>query len=119
MKPATIILACLLCFSCATPSKLTKGQKIKEVCWQFLHVIDYKLTENAMSRTGEFKEANPLLGDHPSEGRLNTYAVIGSLSHFLTTRYLEEYREAWLNVTLGLKAVVVGNGFYVGAKVEF
>lgn len=72
-----------------------------------------------MERPDEFKELNPLLGDHPSEGRLNTFAVVGAVLHIAGTHYLEEYRVYWQNITLGLKAVVVGNNFYVGAKVEF
>jgi len=111
-----IILLSIFLTGCATWSK---GDKIREATWMVLHVVDYKQTQYAMERPDEFKELNPLLGDHPSEGRLNTFAVAGGLFHILVTNYLEEHRTVWQNITIGMKIVVVANNYYVGAKVKF
>jgi len=110
------ILIILLCSSCATWSK---GDKIREATWLVLHAVDYKQTQYAMERPDEFKELNPLLGDHPSEGRLNTFAIVGGLFHILVTDYFEENRTLWQNITIGLKIVCVANNYYVGAKIKF
>jgi len=115
MRIVFLILAIFICFSCSW----TKAEITKEACWMVLHVIDYKQTQYAMDRPDEFSELNPMLGDHPSEGRLNTFAVVGGVTHFLTTHYFDGFRGTWQNVTLGLKVAVVGNNFHVGAKVEF
>lgn len=85
-----------------------------------LHVVDYKQTQYAMDRPDEFKELNPALGDHPSEGRLNTVALAGAILHPLVTYFIwKEYRDSWQNWTLGFKVGAVGWNFHVGAKVEF
>jgi len=85
-----------------------------------LHAVDYSQTRYAMDRPDEFKELNPLLGEHPSKGRINTFAVVGGLFHILGTHYSKkEYRSIWQNITIGMKILTVGNNFYVGAKVKF
>lgn len=118
MKILTVFMA-LTCFSCTTtPAKWTKSEKVKEACWMILHAVDYKQTQYAMGKPNEFKELNPLLGEHPSEGRLNTFALVGAILHIASTHYIEN-RSIWLNITLGIKIICVGNNFYVGAKVEF
>jgi len=116
MKILTILLSIFLFTSCATWSK---GDKIREATWMVLHVVDYKQTQYAMDRPDEFKELNPLLGEHPSEGRLNTLAIVGGLFHILVTDYLEENRTLWQNITIGLKVVCVVNNYYVGARVTY
>lgn len=120
MKLIILLIIILTCLSCTTtPVKWTKTEKAKEAAWLILHAVDYKQTQYAMEEGG-FKELNPLLGEHPSEGRLNTFALLGAVLHFVTTHYIEkEYRAIWQNITIGTKAAVVGWNFHVGAKVEF
>lgn len=109
-----LFIIILLC-SCSW----TKAEITKETAWLVLHTVDYSQTRYAMDRPDEFKELNPLLGDHPSKGRLNTFALLGAILHPVGTHYLEEYRAVWQNITLGMKVVVIGNNFYVGAKIRF
>jgi len=116
MKILIILLSIFIFTSCATRSK---GDEIREATWLVLHAVDYKQTQYAMERPDEFEELNPLLGKHPSEGRLNTFAIVGGLFHILGTDYFEENRTLWQNITIGLKIVCVANNYYVGAKIKF
>lgn len=121
MIKTTYLIMTLACFlGCATTDKWTKAEKTKEVAWLILHAVDYSQTRYAMDRPDEFKEANPLLGDHPSEGRLNLFALITGIGHVWLTDYVgKEYRSLFQNITLGFKTGTVVNNFYVGAKIEF
>lgn len=114
------LIIVLTCFSCATTDKWSNTEKTKEAAWLILHAVDYSQTRYAMERPDEFKELNSLLGEHPSEGRLNLLTLVTGVGHVLITDYAgKKYRSLFQNITLGFKVGTVANNFYVGAKIEW
>lgn len=111
----TLILLSIFLMGCTW----SKGDIIREVTWQTLHAVDYGQTRYAMKRPTEFKELNPLLGDHPSEGRLNLFTLVTGIGHILITDYAGKYRSLFQNITIGFKVVCVANNFYVRAKIKW
>lgn len=67
-----------------------------------------------------YHEINPLLGQHPSVGRVNTYFVLSSLAHIAVSNALPEtWRAAWQYVTIGVEAGVVARNDSLGIAVNF
>lgn len=119
MRTWLLIISILLLTACAH-DPWTKAEKAKETAWLALHAVDHKQTQYAMDRPNEYKELNPILGKHPSKGRINTFMLTTAIGHFLITNYIpKEHRAFWQNFTLGTKAAVVGWNFHVGARIEF
>lgn len=117
-KLTLVILPCLL-LGCAT-DPWTKEDVQKETAWMILHTIDWGQTRYAMERPDEFKELNPLLGNHPSKGRINTFMGATALGHVLLTHCLDsKERPVWQYISIGIKAGVVGNNYYMGARVDW
>ena len=109
------ILSTLLC-SC---SSWTKADLTREGLWSAAHIIDWKQTRYAMEHPERFKELNPALGDHPSEGRINTFMGVTWIGHILISHLLKDKKKDFQNITLGAKIAVNINNYYVGAEVEF
>jgi hypothetical protein len=65
-------------------------------------------------------EANPLLDDHPSQGRINTYFVATIAAHTVIARLLPKpYRRVWQAIYIVTEAGFVAHNFSIGARVEF
>ena len=69
---------------------------------------------------GGYVETNPLIGSHPSMGRVNTYFASVMLGHYLIDRNLSpvnQDRFEW--ATIALEAVVVLHNRKIGLSVRF
>lgn len=68
----------------------------------------------------KYSEINPFLGDHPSQGRINTYFVGMIVGHTAIARLLPNpYRRWWQGVFIVTEAGFVAHNFSIGARVEF
>lgn len=64
-------------------------------------------------------EINPLIGRHPSIGRVDTYFAASFLAHALVTDVLPaRWRPAWQYVSLGLESAVVVRNTMIGGTVR-
>jgi len=114
-----IILSSFL-VGCATTDKWSTTERTKEAAWLILHAVDWRQTAYAMDRPDKYEELNPILGKHPSEGRLNLFILTTTIGHILITNYIpKEHRSVWQNISIGFKLGAVSNNFYVGAKIKW
>ena len=120
MKPLFVLLTMLLIVSCAGRKPLTKSQWVGEAAWQAIHVLDWGQTLSIADNPDEYHELNPLIGRHPSRGKVNTYMLASALIHPLITYAIPtEYRWYWLGGTLTLSSACVINNKAIGLKLGF
>jgi hypothetical protein len=71
-------------------------------------------TYNARYR---YCEQNPILGEHPTGGQVNTYFAASILGNALISYLLPpEWRAGWQYVSIGFQAVYVVNNFNAGIR---
>lgn len=107
-----IILSCYISLIGCAGREWTKEEVTKEAAFQVLNVADYALTKELLA-TGEFHEANPLIGSNPSSKKLDLFCIGTGTLHWLGTEYFVNYHSPksvsfWQNFTMFLKAGAVG-----------
>lgn len=95
-----------------------------DTAWQAsylaLHVADWGQTRHIAKNPGEYYEVNPLLGDHPSVRRVDTYMAVSAITHTAIAYCLSpDWRRRFQQVTVGIKAGVVGYNYSIGLKMDF
>lgn len=97
----------------------TKQDTITEGVYLALHAIDYFQTKE-IARNPAFKEYNPILGEHPSSGRINTYFALTAIGHAAISYVLKpKYRRYWQFVTIGIQSYTVCHNYHVGVRFSF
>lgn len=96
----------------------------KDTAWQaaylILHAADWGQTLYIAKHPNEYWEVNPLLGEHPSVRRVNTYMATSAIVHTAIAYTLPPvWRRRWQAVTVGIKAGVVGYNYSIGLKMDF
>lgn len=67
-----------------------------------------------------YREANWLLGTHPSTDKVNAYFISSIALHVLLARLLpDRWRLAYQYATMGFEASVIAHNFRLGLKVTF
>lgn len=97
----------------------TAAEKGLGVAALTLHMIDLGQTRHIAKSGGVFHELNPVIGRHPSVGRVNGYflasgLLIASLAHFVP-----EYRKELLMLYVGVQAANTARNFSIGLRVSF
>jgi len=113
------ILICLffLLTSCAT---WTTGDTVRESSWVVINTIDWGQTLEMAKNPNEFKEHNPILGNHPSQGRVNVYMASSTLAHIGVSSLLpQNIRPWWQYITIGFSGACVINNLRAGIGVSF
>lgn len=127
---AAVVTAALLCV--VVPAKAESWnteEAVLEVVWQGLHLLDWGTTLDIVSRPDEYHEINPILGDHPSRGKVNLYMGLGAVLHPLVTHVLPrdaevfglsfKPRRIWQGVTIMVSGACVANNFSIGLRLNF
>ena len=112
----------LLFIGCAgyKPTPLTTNQVLGEVAWQAIHIVDWGQTLSIADNPDEYKEYNPLIGKHPSRGRVNIVMLAGAVVHPLVTYAIpSEYRAYWLGGTIAASGLCVISNNSIGLKMNF
>ncbi len=74
MKRIAVILMALLLVSCSSVSyKWTKSDKIGQIMALTALTADWMQTKYIATHGNEYREMNPILGEHPSKGQVNAY----------------------------------------------
>ena len=118
-------LLCLLLIGSAHAEPF-EGWTDEEKTWfaasEITQVIDYQTTRNMLyqqSRRG-FYETNPLLGRHPSKGKMNIAEIVTLVCDYYLSDYLShDNRLLWLKVHTGLELLVIGHNISIGAEIKF
>lgn len=111
-------------------NKITKTDIALEAVWLGLHFVDYKQTQNIVSRRDEgYYETNFILGKHPSHGEVNIYFAISTIAQIYIAWMLpKEYnlygitlypRLMFQSLYLGASGHCVYHNYRAGLKVKF
>ena len=116
-----VIIFCLITLcTYAHAAEMTKKDLLLESTWMALHFVDWRQTVHVAKHPQEFEEMNPILGRHPSVGRVNLYMAAGMVLHPLVSYVLPQpYKKWWQYVTIGLSGGCVVNNFTIGVKMSF
>jgi len=124
MKPLLLtLLFGLVSQSCFSQwcQPLTDKQIKTEVAYVLITGIDWMQTREF--RAHGFKESNPILGEEPSQERVDTLIFLGIVSHVLITWMLpdNEWREAFQEIPLFFEVSAVMHNYSRGwgPKIRF
>jgi len=113
-KFITITLMGLLLSGCVT---WTKGDVVREGVWMGLHLVDWKQTRTVAKNPHKYHETNPIMGKHPSVGRVDTYMGAWVILHPVITHVLpEKHRKVWQYISIGVTGGAVVNNICVGVE---
>jgi len=117
MKNLFIILFVLIICSCAHWSK---EQKIMEAMTAATYIIDCGQTLDIAKNPSCYKEMNPIIGEHPSKGRVKSYFAGLIVTHLLISSLLEpKQRDLWQKITLIISGGNVSRNYGLGLKINF
>jgi hypothetical protein len=85
-----------------------------------LLVADWAQTRQIARNADLYQETNPILGAHPSMGRVNTYfAAALALNYVIGNSLASGWRRAWFVGVGGVEASVVQRNLSIGLKLSF
>lgn len=84
-----------------------------------VRLADWAQTRNITRNPDRFREVNPIIGEHPSKGRVDGAFVIGSALLFGLAHYLPEYRKQILQWFVVLGGGVVARNASIGVRMSF
>jgi hypothetical protein len=91
-----------------------------EAAYLTLLAIDWSQTRYIAKNPDRFREINPLLGEHPSLGKVNNYFVASALVNIAAVHYLpERYRKPFQYLTIGFEATTVAHNYSIGIKLDW
>ena len=85
-----------------------------------LRIVDMGQTLNIARNPDKFHERNPLLGSHPSEGKVAGFFIGSHIVMTVAAHYMpSEYRKWFLRTGTVIELGMVGNNAKLGVKVDF
>ena len=85
-----------------------------------LLLVDWGQTRDIARRPEEYHETNPLLGEHPSMKKVDTYFASWILGNFMATKLLQgKWRKAWQHAINVVQVGAVANNYKIGLNVRF
>ena len=112
-RKAAPILLLLLLSSCA--HNWTRSDTYRQAAVIGLEIIDWRQTRYIANHPREYYEMNPILGEHPSPGRVNTYFATMIAANVAVTALLPPpYRAWWQYISIGTQGFVVIHNFDAG-----
>lgn len=101
----------------ANTEPLSTTEKNMVIAYNVVSAMDMLQTREIQSNPA-FTELNPLIGDSDSE--VIGYFVAKSILHYGITKLLpEQYREAWLGISIVPSIVAVGHNKSIGVSMKF
>lgn len=117
-----LIIALILVSACPVEgqSSWTTTDTMLEGTWIILHILDWGQTLDIARNPHRFYEINPILGRHPSVGKVDTYMLLSTIIHPIISYHLPQpYRKYWQYVTISITGGLVIHNFNIGLKVRF
>lgn len=115
----TLWLLLVCCIPLAQAKEWTGEEKGWATAAAALHVIDWGQTRHIAKSNGEFYEVNPVIGRHPSSGRVNGYFIASGLVIAGLAHFIPEYRRELLMLYVGVQTVNTARNFHIGLRVSF
>lgn len=83
-------------------------------------VIDWRQTQQIVKNPTRYHEQNILLGDHPSMGELNRYAIMSIASTVLIADCLpSNWRKTYLGTVIAIEVYTIHNNHNIGIRFGF
>jgi len=77
----------------------TTTDTVLQVTYSALHIMDWSQTLHIARNSEKYYETNPILGEHPSTGRVNTYFAVTLLANTVIPMHLNKpYRNIWQGI---------------------
>lgn len=116
MKTFLILILCFIPAVATAADPWTKQDVALEATYILLHALDWGQTRQIARAPDRYYEAlNPLLGRHPSQGRVDAYFALSTIAHAGITHLLPaKYRPYWQGVTIGISGYCVGLNLSIG-----
>ncbi len=118
---ASLILALAFLFpeSCRA-DEWKKADYLLEGSWIALHVLNWGTTLDIADNPGRYHEMNPIMGRHPSRGRVNLYFAGTTVAHVLTSALLpKKWREYFQVGSIAVTGGCLGWDLSLGLKIKF
>lgn len=120
MRQALIFLALIALGGPAFAQNWSTQDKVLFATSSVLLVADWAQTRHIARNPDRFFEKNPILGEHPSVGRVNTYfATTLVLNYIVTDALPPKWRTAYQAGLIGVELYVVGNNKRIGIRMDF
>lgn len=114
------LLLLWFCPSCSYANQWTQTDTSREVIWLGLHIIDWGQTLDAARNPQQYKEINPVIGTHPSVGKVNIYMGAWVTAHPVISYILPpKWRLYWQWIGIIVKTGCVINNNAIGLQVRF
>jgi len=82
-----------------------------------LLIIDWSQTRYIVKHPERFSEENPILGRHPSIGKVNTYFITSILVNSAVGYILPNpYRKYWFGIISGIELYTIGKNINCGVR---
>jgi len=130
MAPLPGILAATIMLSTLPALAVAQRAEVQEDrSWKPSHIalaagfvttlwIDAAMTRDAMARG--YRETNPILGAHPTEGQINTYTVIAGLTVIGIASAVSPRMRPWvLAAVMAVEAVTIASTVRQGISITF
>lgn len=117
---ASLAIVLALSSPCHALDEWTSDDTAWEVTYATLHIIDWGQTRHIAKNPELFHENNPILGKHPSVGKVNTFLALTLAGHVAVARLLpKKARRVWQVVWIGVEASCVAHNASIGIKIDF
>jgi len=78
----------------ANADEWSTADKQREFVYMALHLMDWAQTRNIARNSDKWREINPILGEHPSEDKVDAYFAVMALAHIAISDALRsKYRD--------------------------
>ena len=120
MKTLILIILLLIPIQVDAFDEWTKKDTNYQLTYAVFHIVDWGQTRTIAKNSNKYSELNPILGKHPSIGKVNTYFLTTLVGHTAISYMLpKKYRRYWQVVWIGLEAGTVAHNYSVGIKTSF
>lgn len=120
-----VALVSLLFFRECHADSWTRNQKLTEISWQVLHIIDWGQTRN-IAQNPQYEEIGLprfIIGSHPSTQGVDLYMGLTAIGHYLISDWLIDRKSRWYPwwqaVSIGATGACVVNNFSIGLRCKF
>lgn len=103
-----------------TLDKRSNEDTFYQLIYTTLRTIDWGQTRTTAKNPSTHIERNPILGEHPTIGEVNTYFITTLLGHAYISYVLpSKYRRIWQAIWIGQSAQTITRNYIVGVKITF
>lgn len=112
--------ASVLCTECSAHDAWTEADSAREGAFLALDLADLGQTRYIARHPEQFYEVNPLIGRHPSVGRVDAVFAGEALAHVAISYTLpERFRPAWQYGSIAFEGALVAHNAHIGIRFNF